>query len=328
MGGVLKCEMENVHLAFGGNRVGGAHMDDVPPDPRLRKPRPYSAAVRHDTNRPSTVRGRRKSIDCDNVKQVEVDPTERQATRNKLLRDVLSSAPAAREVLASGKQAGSLSGARTSRSASAQPMRNRTAVRSRRGSIAAVSGTNNLALRRASADVNRRAFPAALKAKIQQVTAQYGDRMSPMKDELRTMLDERYMVRMSEKDFAAINREKAFDGPKQKLSTIESRARERQEHITRVQGKAEELAFQAENAKIQSMGDRHEAQQLRRRQYEMESLHLTWMIQVAMFSRIKKLGSEMLDGRYLRNISFEQSVAVICMQRKWRRHTLVRLLHR
>ena len=27
-------------------------------------------------------------------------------------------------------------------------------------------------------------------------------------------------------------REKAFDGPKQKLSTIESRARERQEHIT------------------------------------------------------------------------------------------------
>ena len=40
-----------------------------------------------------------------------------------------------------------------------------------------------------------------------QVTEQYGDRMSPMKDELRTMLDERYMVRMSEKDFAAINRQ-------------------------------------------------------------------------------------------------------------------------
>merc|ERR1712159_685428 len=89
---------------------------------------------------------------------------------------------------------------------------------------------------------NIKSFPAALKAKIASVAEKYGERMSPVRTELKNMLSDRHMIPVAEKDFETRNAKEAWRKPANLKEMISQRAKKKEQHIKHVLSKAEELS--------------------------------------------------------------------------------------
>lgn len=136
------------------------------------------------------------------------------------------------------------------------------------------------------------------------------------------------MLSAREKNFQVLNRDGCTTKAEERMATIEARAKQKAEHIKQVLHQAESRAHRSEDERQRAVEERNEAHAARKRRREAEQLQSGWAVQVAAGSRLQAMLDKMLGERFLRSITFAQTVAVVCMQRRWRLFTLQRTMKR